>query len=44
MSPETPQNLQYRIIRFDIHSKAKDNAMLVNISIVHSGPFSDAAV
>lgn len=44
MTPGTPQNKQYRIIRFNLHSKANDNARLVNISTVHSSPFSDADV
>lgn len=44
MSPDTPQNMQYRIIRFNLHSRAKGNAMLVNTSVAHSFPFSDAAV
>lgn len=42
MSPDTPQNTQYRIIRFNLHSRAKANATLVNM--VHSFLFSDAAV
>lgn len=44
MSPDTPQNVQYRIIRFNLHSRAKGNAMLVNTSMAHSFPFSDTAV
>lgn len=44
MSPGTPQNTQYRIIRFNLHAKANGNARLVNVSIVHSSPFSDADV
>lgn len=44
MSPDTPQNMQYRIIRFNLHSRANGNAMLLNISAVHSSPFSDVAV
>lgn len=44
MSPDAPQNMQYRMIRFSLHSKANRNVLLVNISIVHSSPFSDATV
>lgn len=44
MIPGTPQNTQYRIIRFNLHSKANGNERLVTISIVHSSPFSDADV
>lgn len=44
MSPGTPQNMQYRIIRFHLHAKANGNARLMNVSIALSSPFSDADV